>query len=116
MYGESAFYRLIPTFSERGRSERGIFVISDEIYEKITFGKKHRSISSLGKKIKELTATINGFSKSYAMTGWRIGYAAGPKEIIDAMVSLQGQTTSNTSSIAQKAALAALVGPQKPVE
>ena len=96
--------------------EKSIFVISDEIYEKITFGKKHHSIASLGKKIKQLIVTINGFSKSYAMTGWRIGYAAGPKEIIEAMVSLQSQTTSNTSSIAQKAALAALVGPQEPVE
>ncbi len=96
--------------------EKNIFVISDEVYEKITFGKKNYSIASLGKKIKELTVTINGFSKSYAMTGWRIGYAAGPKEIIDAMVSFQGQTTSNTSSIAQKAALAALAGSQRPVE
>ncbi len=96
--------------------EKNIFVISDEIYEKITFGKKHHSIASLGQKIKELTVTINGFSKSYAMTGWRIGYAAGPKEIIAAMISLQSQTTSNTSSIAQKAALAALVGSQEPVE
>lgn len=96
--------------------EKGIFVISDEIYEQITFGKKHHSIASLGKKIKALTVTINGFSKSYAMTGWRIGYAAGPKKIIDAMVVLQGQTTSNTSSIAQPAALAALTGSQRPVE
>ena len=96
--------------------KKGIFVISDEIYEKITFEKKHYSIASLGKKIKELTVTINGFSKSYAMTGWRIGYAAGPRETIDAMVSLQEQTTSNTSSIAQKAALVALTGSQVPVE
>lgn len=96
--------------------EKSIFVISDEIYEKITFGKQHHSIASLGKKIRELTVTINGFSKSYAMTGWRIGYAAGPKEIIEAIVSLQSQTTSNTSSISQKAALAALTGSQKPVE
>ncbi|MEK7120120.1 MAG: pyridoxal phosphate-dependent aminotransferase, partial [Patescibacteria group bacterium] len=96
--------------------EKSIFVISDEIYEKITFGKKHHSIASLGKKIKQLTVTINGFSKSYAMTGWRIGYAAGPKEIIEAMVSLQSQTTSNTSSISQKAALAALTGSQESVE
>lgn len=95
---------------------KGIFVIVDEIYEKIIFGKKHHSLASLGKPIKALTVTINGFSKSYAMTGWRIGYAAGPKEIIDAMISLQGQTTSNTSSIAQKAALAALTDSQSSVE
>lgn len=96
--------------------EKGIFVVSDEIYEKITFGEKHYSIASLSKKIKELTVTIDGFSKSYAMTGWRIGYAAGQNEIINAMVSLQTQTTSNTSSIAQKAAIEALVGSQRPVE
>lgn len=96
--------------------EKKIFVISDEIYEKIAFGKKYCSIASLNKKIKELTVTINGFSKGYAMTGWRIGYAAGPKEIIDAIVSLQSQTTSNTFSIAQKAAFQALAGSQRPVE
>lgn len=96
--------------------EKNIYVVSDEIYEKISYGEKHISIASLGKKIKDLTITINGFSKSYAMTGWRIGYAAGPQEVINAMVSLQTQTTSNTSSIAQMAALAALTTSQKPVE
>lgn len=96
--------------------EKGTFVVSDEIYEKIIFGKKHSSIASLGKKIKELTITINGFSKSYAMTGWRIGYAAGTKKIIEAMISLQSQITSSTSSIGQKAALAALNGSQESME
>ena len=88
--------------------KKGIFIISDEIYEKIIFGKKFYSIASLNEKIKRLTITINGFSKAYAMTGWRVGYAAGPVEIIEVMTRLQGQTTTNTSSISQKAAVAAL--------
>lgn len=95
---------------------RNIFVISDEIYEKMTYGKPYVSIASLNDEIKKLTITINGFSKSYAMTGWRIGYAGGPQEIIEAMISLQGQTTSCTSSIAQKAAIAALAGSQEPIQ
>ncbi len=87
-----------------------ILVISDEIYEKLIYGKKHYSIASFNNEIKNLTLVVNGASKSYAMTGWRIGYAAGPKEIIDAASSLQDHSTSNPNSIAQYAALAALTG------
>jgi len=91
----------------------GIFVISDEIYEKLTYdGFKHVSIASLASKIKEKTIVVNGLSKSYAMTGWRIGFAAGPREIIKAMINVQSQSTSNPTSIAQKAAIEALRGPQ----
>lgn len=90
-----------------------IYIISDEIYEKIIYDKKHISIASLNEKIKNLTITINGFSKAYAMTGWRVGYAAGPRKIIETMSALQSQTTSNTCSISQYAALGALLGPQK---
>ena len=91
----------------------GIFVISDEIYEKLTYdGFKHVSIASLDNEIKTKTILVNGLSKSYAMTGWRIGYAAGPKEIITAMTNIQSQSTSNPTSIAQKAAVEALRGPQ----
>ncbi len=91
----------------------GIFIISDEIYEKLTYdGFKHVSIASLGNDIKAKTIVVNGLSKSYAMTGWRIGYAAGPKEIIKAMTNIQSQSTSNPTSIAQKAAVEALKGPQ----
>lgn len=93
-----------------------VWVISDEIYEKITFGKKHTSIGSLNKEIQERTITINGFSKAYAMTGWRVGCAAGPKEVISAMGSLQSQVTSNTSSISQMAAIEAISGKQDSVE
>ena len=93
--------------------EHKIFVISDEIYEKIIYdGKKHYSIAALHPEIADLTIVINGVSKSYAMTGWRIGYAAGPKKIIAAMSNVQSHATSNPTSIAQKAALAAISGPQ----
>ena len=94
----------------------GIFVISDEIYEKILYQRRHVSIASLGEDIKKLTLTVNGFSKSYAMTGWRVGYAAGPKEIIGRLSALNGQTTSGTSSISQWAALAAASGSQESVK
>ena len=94
--------------------EAGIYCISDEIYEKIIYdGKEHVSIASLDPEMKKLTIVVNGVSKSYSMTGWRIGYAAGPKEIIGAMSNLQDHSTSNPTSISQKAALEALEGPQK---
>ncbi len=90
-----------------------IYVISDEIYEKLLYdGFRHYSIASLGNEIKELTIVVNGVSKSHAMTGWRIGYAAGPKDVIAAMANIQSQSTSNPASISQKAAVEALRGPQ----
>ena len=90
-----------------------LFVISDEIYEKLVYGGvEHVSIASLGHEIKKRTIVVNGLSKSHAMTGWRVGFAAGPKEIIKAMTNIQSQSTSNPNSIAQKAAVEALTGPQ----
>ncbi len=90
-----------------------IYVISDEIYEKLLYdGFTHFSIASFGQAIKDLTIVVNGVSKSHAMTGWRIGYAAGPKDVITAMANIQSQSTSNPCSISQKAALEALRGPQ----
>ena len=87
----------------------GIWIISDEIYEKFIYdGKKYTSIASLSPDLKKKTIVVNGVSKSYSMTGWRIGYAAGPIEIVEAMSTLQSQTTSNPTSISQKAAVAAL--------
>lgn len=94
-----------------------LYIISDEIYEKLIYdGNKHISIASFSEDIKERTIVVNGLSKSHAMTGWRIGYAAGPVEIIKAMTKIQSQSTSNPTSIAQKAAVAALRGPQDCVE
>jgi aspartate aminotransferase len=90
-----------------------IYVISDEIYEMLIYdGFTHVSIASLGPEIKNLTIVVNGVSKSHAMTGWRIGYAAGPKDVIGAMTNIQSQSTSNPASISQKAAVEALRGPQ----
>lgn len=94
-----------------------LYIISDEIYEKLIYdGNKHISIASFSEDIKERTITVNGLSKSHAMTGWRIGYAAGPAEVIKAMTNIQSQSTSNPTSIAQKAAVAALKGSQDFVE
>jgi aspartate aminotransferase len=96
--------------------EKGILVISDEIYEKFVYdGFTFASIASVDPKVKDLTVVINGVSKTYSMTGWRIGYAAGPREIISAITDLQSQSTSNPTSIAQKASVEALRGPQDSV-
>lgn len=92
--------------------EKGIYIISDEIYEKIIYDAEHVSIAALSPQIKNLTILINGVSKSYSMTGWRIGYAAANKEIVAAMSGLQDHSTSNPSSIAQWAAVAAISGDQ----
>ncbi|MBF0387328.1 MAG: pyridoxal phosphate-dependent aminotransferase [Candidatus Omnitrophica bacterium] len=91
----------------------GIYVISDEIYEKLLYSDEpFVSIASLGKDIFDRTITINGVSKAYSMTGWRIGYAAGPMDIMTPMKNLQDHSTSNPCSISQKAALAALSAPE----
>jgi len=93
--------------------KKKLFVLSDEIYENIIYNdNKFVSFASLGEEIKKRTIVVNGFSKSYAMTGWRIGYAAGPDEFIKAMNKIQSHSTSNASSISQAAALEALNGPQ----
>lgn len=92
--------------------DAGLIIISDEIYEKILYnGLKHTPVASLGEDVKKSTILVNGVSKTYSMTGWRIGYAAGDKDVISAMSKLQGQSTSNPTSISQWAALAAFSGP-----
>jgi aspartate aminotransferase len=92
---------------------KNLFVVSDEIYERLTYdGKKHVSIASLGDEIKELTIVINGMSKAYAMTGWRLGYAAADERLVKAMSSVQSHAVSHPSSITQYASTAALNGPQ----
>jgi len=93
------------------------YVIADEVYEKLMYdGRKHYSIATLGDETKEITIVINGVSKAYAMTGWRIGYAAGPEDVISAVSRIQSHNTSNPASISQRAALQALTGPQDEVE
>lgn len=94
--------------------EKQFYVISDEIYEKLIYdGEAHVSIASLGDEIRAQTIVVNGVSKSYAMTGWRIGYAAGPKAVIRAMTAFQSHSTSNPNSIAQHAAAVALTNGEK---
>lgn len=93
--------------------EKGFYIVSDEIYEKLAYDDyRHTSIASMDPAFKERTIICHGVSKTYAMTGWRIGFSAGPAPIIKAMSNIQSQSTSNPTSISQKAALAALAGPQ----
>ena len=92
--------------------ERGLWVVSDECYEALTYEGRHVSIASLSPEVKARTILVNTCSKAYAMTGWRIGYAAGPKAIIRAMTDVQSQVTSNPASVAQWAAVEALTGSQ----
>jgi len=94
-----------------------IWVVSDEIYEKLIFdNRQFCSIAQVSEEVKSKTFIVNGLSKTYAMTGWRIGYAAGAPEIIAGMTKVQSQSTSNPNSIAQKAAIAALNGPQDSIQ
>lgn len=93
--------------------EEDILMLSDEIYEKIVYdGTEFVSLASLGSEIYDLTITVNGFSKAYAMTGWRLGYIAAPEHIAAAIDSIQSHSTSNATSFAQKGALAGLKGDQ----
>ena len=94
------------------RKHPDLIVATDDMYEKILFdGKKFATFAQVNPDLKDQTITLNGVSKAYCMTGWRIGFCAGPETIIKAMGKIQGQSTSNPNSIAQKAALAALTGP-----
>lgn len=93
--------------------EHDFFIVADEIYEKLVYdGAKHFSVASISKEVRDRTITVNGFSKAYAMTGWRIGYAAARPDVIKGIMAVQSQTTSATSAISQKAAVTALQGPQ----
>lgn len=97
--------------------KNNILVISDEIYNRITFNNfKAVSIASLGDDIKRLTLVVNGVSKAYSMTGWRIGYTAGDEEIVKGINKIQAQSTSNPTSLSQKATIEALSGSQEPAE
>ena len=97
--------------------ENNLWIVTDEVYEAFVYdGLKHTSIASLGEEVKNRTVISNSFSKTYSMTGWRIGYTAGPSEVIDAIGRLQDHMTSNPTSIAQMAALEALRGPQDSIK
>ena len=97
--------------------EKDILVVSDEIYEKILYdGAIHRSIASFGPEIFQRSIISNGFAKAFSMTGWRVGYVAGPVEIVNAMTKIQGHSTSNVCTFAQYGAIAALESPQDCIE
>lgn len=97
-------------------AEEEILILADEIYEKLVYeGAEHISIASLGPEYYDLTITVNGFSKAYAMTGWRLGYLGAPEPIARAIDSIQSHVTSNPCSFAQKGALAALKGDQQTI-
>lgn len=97
--------------------EKDILVVSDEIYEKILYdGAIHRSIASLGPEIFQRSIISNGFAKAFSMTGWRVGYIAGPVEIVKAMTKIQSHSTSNVCTFAQYGAIAALASPQDCIE
>ena len=93
-----------------------IWVISDEIYERLIYGDEHTSIATLGKEIADQTITVTGVSKTYAMTGWRIGFSAGPLPVMKAISNLQDQVTSNATTFSQVGAIAALNLPAEEVE
>ncbi len=96
--------------------DEDIFILSDEIYEKLTYdGAEHVSTASLSQAVYDLTITVNGFSKAYSMTGWRLGYLGAPEQIAKAIDAIQSHSTSNPTSFAQKGGLAALKGDQQPV-
>ncbi len=97
-------------------AEEDIYILSDEIYEKLVYdGVQHVSIASISKEAYDLTITVNGFSKAYAMTGWRLGYLGAPEAVAKAVDSIQSHSTSNPCSFAQRGALAALKGDQQPL-
>ena len=111
MYLEEDLRALVPVIKESG-----IYVVVDELYEHLTFdGRRHFSIGSVP-EIADQVITINGLSKAYSMTGWRIGFATGPQEVIAGMNRLQSQAVSHPSSISQRAAIEALTGPQDSIE
>ena len=94
--------------------KRGLWVISDDIYDRLRFdGQPPENLLSVAPELRDQVILVNGVSKTYAMTGWRIGWAVGPTEVIKALSKLQGQSTSNATAFAQKAAVEALTGPQE---
>jgi aspartate aminotransferase len=111
--GMAYTYEELKAFAEIFEKNPHIYIISDEIYEHINFVDKHHSIATFG-TLKNRTITVNGLSKAFSMTGWRIGYIGAPKDIAFACEKLQSQFTSGTNSIAQRAGIAALLGDMKP--
>ena len=111
MFGEETLKLIAET-----AKKHDLWILSDEIYERLSYGKQHINLLQAAPDVRGRTILINGASKAYAMTGWRVGWALGPKEIISKINSLQGHFTSNACSVAQWAALGALQGAEEDVE
>ncbi len=114
LYDERSLTAVARVIHERGNPD--LFVITDDIYRRLVYRGKWLSLEHVAPELRSRMIFIDGVSKAYAMTGWRIGYCAAPKVLIDAMITLQGQSTTNAATIAQWAALAGLTGPQETVE
>ena len=98
------------------RKHPHVWILSDDMYEHLVYdGFRHATIAAGRARLRDRTLTVTGVSKTYAMTGWRIGFAGGPKPLIRAMVNMQGQVTAGVSTVGQAAAAAALDGPQESV-
>jgi aspartate aminotransferase len=107
----------LAAIAEVMRRHPHVWILSDDMYEHLVFdGFKHATIAHVAPDLKDRTLTVSGVSKTYAMTGWRIGFAGGPKQLIKAMVNMQGQATAGVSTVGQAAAAAALNGPQDGVQ
>jgi aspartate aminotransferase len=103
----------LKAIAEVMRKHKHVWLMSDDMYEHLVFdGMRHATLVEVAPDLRDRTVTVTGASKAYAMTGWRIGYAAGPKDLIKAMVNMQGQATAGVSTVGQAAAVAALDGPQ----
>ncbi|HXU72566.1 MAG TPA: pyridoxal phosphate-dependent aminotransferase [Polyangia bacterium] len=97
------------------RENKDVFAVTDDIYRRLTYGVEWLSLPRLAPDVADRVILVDGVSKSYAMTGWRIGFTAGPTALVKAMDTLQGQSTTNPAAVAQAAALAAITGPQESV-
>ncbi len=111
MFGEETLKLIAET-----AKKHDLWILSDEIYERLSYGKQHINLLQAAPDVRDRTVLINGASKAYAMTGWRVGWALGPKKIISKINSLQGHLTSNACAVAQWAALGALQGAEEDVE
>ncbi len=114
LYDERTLVGVARVVRERGGPDT--FVVTDDIYRRLVYRGEWSSMARVAPELLGRLAFVDGVSKTYAMTGWRIGYCAAPAELIEAMAKLQGQSTTNPASVSQAAALAALTGPQEPVE
>src|SRR5205823_2491296 len=114
IYDEATVAGVARIVAERGGPDT--YIVTDDIYRKLVYRGSWASVARVAPELADRIILVDGVSKSYAMTGWRIGYCAAPSDLIGAMTTLQGQSTTNAAAVSQAAALAALTGPQDTVE